>query len=176
MRPTSAFVSGMATMGVLAGGVFIGTGVLNSTSGDAMASGGSAGSESTNSNSGSGSSSGAGNNGGNSGSSGSQSAGSAAATGGKDGTFTGDVVQTRYGPMEVQITIKGGKITDAQALQHPGGDPTSTQINSQVIPILTKATLDYQTVKFGNVSRATISTTAYKQSAQSALDKAGYTG
>jgi uncharacterized protein with FMN-binding domain len=78
--------------------------------------------------------------------------------------------------MEVQITIKGGKITDAQALQHPGGDPTSTQINSQVIPILTKATVDYQTVKFGNVSRATISTNAYKQSAQSALDKAGFTG
>lgn len=177
MRPTSAFVSGMATMGVLAGGVFIGTGVLNNTSGDAMASGGSAGSETTNSNSNSGSTSGAGNNSGNSGSSGSQSSGgSTAAASGKDGTFTGDVVQTRYGPMEVQITIKGGKITDAQALQHPGGDPTSTQINAQVIPILTKATLDYQTVKFGNVSRATISTTAYKQSAQSALDRAGYTG
>ncbi|MEY4313341.1 MAG: hypothetical protein RLZZ319_850 [Actinomycetota bacterium] len=170
MRPTSAFVSGMATMGVLAGGVFIGTGVLNNTSADATASGGSGGSTTTNS--------GSGNNGGNSGSSGnSSSSGSGSGTStGKDGTFTGDVVQTRYGPMEVQITIKAGKITDAQALQHPGGDPTSTQINSQVIPILTKATLDYQTVTFGNVSRATISTNAYKQSAQSALDKAGYTG
>ena len=35
---------------------------------------------------------------------------------GKDGVFDGQVVQTRYGPMQVEITIKNGKITDATAL------------------------------------------------------------
>ena len=78
--------------------------------------------------------------------------------------------------MQVEVVIKGGKIEAATTLQHPGGDGTSDQINAQVVPILTKATVDYQSVKFGNVSRATISTESYKQSAQAALDKAGYTG
>ena len=85
-------------------------------------------------------------------------------------------MQTKYGPMQVEVVIKGGKIESATTLQHPGGDGTSDQINAQVVPILTKATVDYQGVKFGNVSRATISTESYKQSAQAALDKAGYTG
>ena len=178
MRPTSAFVSGLATMGVLAGGVFIGTGVFSDNQGGATASGANDSGSSNGQGSGS-----AGSGGGSSASGGSSSNGGSTATNGstqsgsgKDGVFDGQVVQTRYGPMQVEITIKNGQIVDATALQHPGSDPTSTQINSQVVPILTKATLDYQTVHFGNVSRATISSDAYKQSAQSALDQAGFTG
>jgi uncharacterized protein with FMN-binding domain len=162
MRPTSAFISGMATMGVLAGGIVLGTGILDGTTSDQNAA------SNSGSNSGGGSKSGTSN-------SGSTSGGSSASTV-TDGTFDGPVVQTQYGPMQVEIVIKGGKIESATTLQHPGGDGTSDQINAQVVPILTKATVDYQSVKFGNVSRATISTESYKQSAQAALDKAGYTG
>ncbi len=157
MRPTATFVTGMATMGVLAGGIVLGTGILDGTA--------------TGQNSASNSGSTPGN--GSVGNSGSTAGGSTAVT---DGTFDGPVVQTVYGPMQVEIVIKGGIITTATALQHPGGDGTSDQINAQVVPILTKATTDYQTVQFGNVSRATISTGAYKQSAQAALDQAGFTG
>ena len=157
MRPTSAFISGMATMGVLAGGIVLGTGILNGTSTDQNAASNSGSNSRSGSASGSGSTTGA----------------SASTT---DGTFDGPVVQTVYGPMQVEIVIQGGAITSATALQHPGGDGTSNQINAQVIPILTKATTDNQSVKFGNVSRATISTGAYKQSAQAALDQAGFTG
>jgi len=160
----------MATMGVLAGGIVLGTGVLDGTTTDQNAA------STSGTNSGGGSKSGSSNSGSSSGStSGSTSGGSSASTV-KDGTFDGPVVQTRYGPMQVEIVIKGGKIESATTLQHPGGDGTSDQINAQVVPILTKATVDYQSVKFGNVSRATISTESYKQSAQAALDKAGYTG
>ena len=144
-------------MGVLAGGIVLGTGILNGTSTDQNAA------SNSGSNSGGGSANG----------SGSTTGGSSSTT---DGTFDGPVVQTVYGPMQVEIVIQGGTITSATALQHPGGDGTSDQINAQVIPILTKATTDYQSVKFGNVSRATISTGAYKQSAQAALDQAGFTG
>ena len=94
----------------------------------------------------------------------------------KDGTFDGTVVQTPYGPMQVEVVISGGKIASATALQNPGGDRTSDQINAQVVPMLNNAIVQYQTLNFGNVSRATISTNAYKQSAQSALDQAGFTG
>ena len=152
----------MATMGVLAGGIVLGTGILDGTTSDQNAA------SNSGSNSGGGSKSGTSN-------SGSTSGGSSASTV-TDGTFDGPVVQTQYGPMQVEIVIKGGKIESATTLQHPGGDGTSDQINAQVVPILTKATVDYQSVKFGNVSRATISTESYKQSAQAALDKAGYTG
>ena len=157
MRPTSAFISGMATMGVLAGGIVLGTGILNGTSTDQNAA------SNPGSNSGGGAAGGAG-----------STAGGSSST--KDGTFDGPVVQTVYGPMQVEVVIKGGTIMSATTLQHPGGDRTSDQINAQVVPILTKATTDYQSVKFGNVSRATISTGAYKQSAQAALDQAGFTG
>lgn len=78
--------------------------------------------------------------------------------------------------MQIEVVIKSGKIESSTALQNPGGDRTSDQINAQVIPMLNDAIVKYQTVNFGNVSRATISTNAYKQSAQSALDQAGFTG
>ena len=170
MRPTSAFISGMATMGVLAGGIVLGTGILDGTTTDHNAA------SNSGSNSGSGSKSGSSNSGSSSGSSSGSTSGGSSASTVKDGTFDGPVVQTQYGPMQVEVVIKGGKIESATTLQHPGGDGTSDQINAQVVPILTKATVDYQSVKFGNVSRATISTESYKQSAQAALDKAGYTG
>jgi len=160
----------MATMGVLAGGIVLGTGILDGTTTDQNAA------SNSGSNSGSGSKSGSSNSGSSSGSSSGSTSGGSSASTVKDGTFDGPVVQTQYGPMQVEVVIKGGKIESATTLQHPGGDGTSDQINAQVVPILTKATVDYQSVKFGNVSRATISTESYKQSAQAALDKAGYTG
>ena len=166
MRPTSAFISGMATMGVLAGGIVLGTGILDGTTSDQNAA----------SNSGSNANGGSHSGGNNSGASTGSASGGTSASTVKDGTFDGPVVQTKYGPMQVEVVIKGGKIESATTLQHPGGDGTSDQINAQVVPILTNATVDYQGVKFGNVSRATISTESYKQSAQAALDKAGYTG
>lgn len=165
----------MATMGVLAGGIAWGTGfATEAASTDSTAQGstdtsssGSSGSESTNS----GTTSGSG-----SIDTSSNSGGSSSSSSAKDGTFDGDVVQTRYGPMQIEVVIKNGKIESATALQNPGGDRESDQINAQVIPMLNDAIVQYQTVNFGNVSRATISTNAYKESAQSALDQAGFTG
>lgn len=171
MRPTSAFISGMATMGVLAGGIVIGTGTLGGAATDQSAASNpsSSGDNGSTSNSTS-----------NQTSSGTASGGTNTAShqssGAKDGTFDGPVVDTRYGPMQVEIVIKNGVIESAKTLQQPGSDGESVQINAQVIPILVKATTDYQSVQFGNVSRATISTNAYKQSAQGALDLAGFTG
>ena len=164
MRTPAAFISGMATMGVLAGGIAWGTGAANeTTSTDASAA--------TN---------------GNSESTSSESTATAtpspvettapAASNATDGTYQGDTVQTRYGPMQVEVVIQNGAITSATALQQPDGDRESVQINAQVIPILNSAIVEYQSLDFGNVSRATISTDGYKQSAQSALDKAGFTG
>ncbi|MEY4396750.1 MAG: hypothetical protein RLZZ40_506 [Actinomycetota bacterium] len=172
MRTTSAFVSGMATMGILAGGIAWGTGFASTATTDTKAQ---SGTDSTSSNSSS-SSDGSTTDSSSSSTSNSSSSSSSSSSGAKDGTYDGDVVQTRYGPMQIEVVIKNGKIDSATALQNPGGDRTSDQINAQVIPMLNDAIVKYQTLNFGNVSRATISTNGYKQSAQSALDKAGFTG
>ena len=168
-------------MGVLAGGIAWGTGfATEATTTDTSAQGStdtsSSGTSSTDTSGGSTSTDSSSSGNSSSSSSTSSSSGSTSASSVKDGTYDGDVVQTRYGPMQIEVVIKSGKIESSTALQNPGGDRTSDQINAQVIPMLNDAIVKYQTVNFGNVSRATISTNAYKQSAQSALDQAGFTG
>lgn len=154
----------MATMGVLATGVAWGAGMVNGST-DQSAQGNS---DSTSTNTANTDTTNSG--------TGTQTDTTQNATGAKDGTYDGDVVQTRYGPMQIEVVITGGKIASAVALQQPNGDRESRQINEQVIPMLNDAIVQYQTLDFGNVSRATFSTNGYKESAQSALDKAGFTG
>ena len=87
-------------------------------------------------------------------------------------TVTGKVFSTPYGPVEVQITVDNGKITDVQALKLPThGD--SGQISSYVKPILASETLQAQSAKIDVVSGATYTSLAYAGSLQSALDQAG---
>lgn len=97
-------------------------------------------------------------------------------TSGSDGTFVGDTVQTRFGPMQVHVVITGGAISDVQTLQFPSNDRKSVEINEQAIPILLAEVLEIQSADITNISRATYTSQSYKQSLQSALDAAGYTG
>lgn len=89
-----------------------------------------------------------------------------------DGTVTGQVVSTRYGDVQVQVTISGGAITDVTALQLPGGDGHSARISEIVEPMLRSATLQAQSANIDLVSGATYTSTAYRESLQSALDAA----
>ncbi|SBN63417.1 FMN-binding protein [Curtobacterium sp. L3-7] len=111
-----------------------------------------------------------------SGSSGSGSSGSTASgTGGASvsGTFTGDATQTRYGPVQVRITVAGGKITDVTALQLTDHDGRSVQISQQAAPILRQEALAAQSASIQAVSGATFTSEGYTTSLQSAIDKAG---
>ncbi|WP_345654567.1 FMN-binding protein [Streptomyces siamensis] len=89
-------------------------------------------------------------------------------------TVSGSTVQTRYGPVQVQLTLDGAKITAARALQAPDGDPRSQQINSTAIPTLVQETLDAQSVHIDTVSGATYTSEGYISSLQSALDQAAH--
>lgn len=111
-----------------------------------------------------------------SGSSGSGSSGSTASgTGGSSvsGTFTGDATQTRYGPVQVRITVAGGKITDVTALQLTDHDGRSVQISQQAAPILRQEALAAQSASIQAVSGATFTSEGYTTSLQSAIDRAG---
>ncbi|MCC9708738.1 FMN-binding protein [Streptomyces sp. MNU76] len=87
-------------------------------------------------------------------------------------TLTGTAVQTDYGPVQVRITVNGGKITDAETVQQPSGG-RSTQISSDAIPKLNQAAVAAGSAEIDAVSGATYTSAGYKESLQSALDQAG---
>ncbi|NEA62895.1 FMN-binding protein [Streptomyces sp. SID12488] len=106
-----------------------------------------------------------------SGSSSSSSSSSGSATGTR--TLTGDSVQTRYGPVQVRVTLTNGKLTDVTAVTYPQENPRDQQINSYAVPQLTREALTAQSADIDTVSGATYTSDGYRQSLQSALDSAG---
>ena len=109
-------------------------------------------------------------------SSGSTNSGSTSSGGTSAGaatTVTGSVASTRWGPVQVSITVTDGKITAVDVPQYPTGNGKDRQINASALPILTKETLSAQSADIDMVSGATVTSEGYVQSLQSALDQAG---
>jgi len=96
-----------------------------------------------------------------------------ASTTGISGTFAGATNQTRFGPVQVQITVSNGKITAVKALQYPNGDPRSANISQQAIPYLVQQTLAAQSDQISGVGGASYTSYGFYISLQSALKKAG---
>ena len=94
------------------------------------------------------------------------------AAGTSSGTFTGDVADTRWGPVQVQIVVRDGKIVSATAVQFPNGNGHDQEINAYAIPQLQQATVSAGNAQFDSISGATVTSDGYKTSLQSALDKA----
>jgi uncharacterized protein with FMN-binding domain len=88
-------------------------------------------------------------------------------------TVTGDSADTRWGPVQVQITVSGGKVTAVQVVDYPENNGRDREINARALPILVKETLDAQSADIDMVSGATVTSDGYVQSLQSALDSAG---
>ena len=100
--------------------------------------------------------------------------GSTASSGANDGTYAGSAVSTRFGDVQVQVTISGGAITDVTALQLTDHDGRSIQISNRAEPVLREAVLQAQSASVSMVSGATYTSAAYLQSLQAALDEAGF--
>lgn len=88
------------------------------------------------------------------------------------GTYTGDAVQTRWGTVQVQITVKDGKITAAEAVQYPNENPKDQQINAYAVPQLNAEVVSAQSASIDAVSGATVTSDGYITSLQSAIDQA----
>ncbi|MFI7394557.1 FMN-binding protein [Streptomyces tendae] len=86
--------------------------------------------------------------------------------------LTGDAAQTQYGPVQVRVTVSGGRITDVEALQAPKGG-RSDQVTADAVPKLNRAAVAAGTADIDAVSGATYTSAGYTQSLQSALDRAG---
>ncbi len=105
--------------------------------------------------------------------SGTTSSGSDGGNSSKITTYTGSVAQTRWGPVQVKITVQGGKITKVTILQQPSGNSRDAEINSRALPILINESLSAQNANIDMVSGATVTSEGYAQSLQAALDEAG---
>ena len=90
------------------------------------------------------------------------------------GDFSGNKIQTRWGPVQVQITVKDGVITAANALAFPDGDRRSLSFSQQAIPYLIEQSLGVvSSSQVMGVSQATYTSNGWKSSLQSAIKKAG---
>lgn len=85
---------------------------------------------------------------------------------------TGPTAQTQWGPVQVQITVAAGKISDVSVLQYPNGNGRDQEINSYALPILIQDTITAQSAHIDMISGATITSGGYIQSLQGALDQA----
>ena len=90
------------------------------------------------------------------------------------GVFAGNTTNTRWGPVQVEITVKNGVITAANALAFPDGDRRSLSISQQAIPYLIEQTLGViKSSEVMGVSGASYTSNGWRTSLQSAIKKAG---
>jgi uncharacterized protein with FMN-binding domain len=91
-----------------------------------------------------------------------------------DGTVvTGPAADTRWGPVQVRVTVSGGRLTDVEVVEYPTGNGKDRQINGYAVPRLVQETLDAQSADIDMVSGATVTSEGYLESLQAALDEAG---
>jgi uncharacterized protein with FMN-binding domain len=110
---------------------------------------------------------------GTSGTSGSTSSSSSGSTAAGTKTVDGPVIDTRYGPVQVEVTVANGQLTAVAALQLPNEDRRSAGISNRAEPMLRSEALAAQSASIDGVSGATYTSDGYAQSLQAALDAAG---
>ncbi len=96
-----------------------------------------------------------------------------ASSAGSQRSATGSAVETRYGVVQVKVTVSGSHIVSVAFVQLTGNERRSDEINQGAAPILLKETLSAQSAHIDTVSGATYTTDGYIQSLQSALDQLG---
>ncbi|MFF7467432.1 FMN-binding protein [Streptomyces sp. NPDC008092] len=80
----------------------------------------------------------------------------------------GTTVTTDKGPVQVQVTFSGDRISVVTMLQQPNHPQTAA-----AVPVLVSETLKAQSADVDTVSGATITSDAYKESLQAAIDAKG---
>ena len=91
----------------------------------------------------------------------------------KSGTFLGSAYMTRYGAVQVSVTVKSGKITKVTVPVYPTQSFRDQQINSQAIPMLEQEVIVAQSSNINNISGASFTAQGFYISLVSALGKAG---
>ncbi len=85
-------------------------------------------------------------------------------------TVDGDVAQTPYGPVQVELVLTGSRIVDVRALQLPSDASRSRRLAQLAAPTLRSEVLSAQSARIDTVSGATYTSQGYAESVQYALD------
>ncbi|MFJ8439078.1 FMN-binding protein [Kitasatospora griseola] len=97
---------------------------------------------------------------------------SSTAASGVTRTVTGSAINTRYGPVQVRVTLDGSAISKIDVIQYPDRDRRDQEINSYAVPELNQEAMAAQSAHIDVVSGATYTSDGYTRSLQSALDQA----
>jgi uncharacterized protein with FMN-binding domain len=76
------------------------------------------------------------------------------------------------GPVQVKITVQGGKLTKVMILQQLSGNSRDAKINNYALSILINKSLTAHSANTDMVSGATVTSAGYVNSLQAALDQA----
>ncbi|PWG59621.1 FMN-binding protein [Bifidobacterium catulorum] len=89
-----------------------------------------------------------------------------------DGTYTSVASPNEYGEVQLQVTVKDGKITAINAISYPNHTDRSQAISAQAIPELADRAISAQSSDIQFVSGATEPSTAFANSLQDAINQA----
>jgi uncharacterized protein with FMN-binding domain len=85
-------------------------------------------------------------------------------------TVDGPTVDTRWGPVQVAVTVApDGSLCDGEALQYPNDNRRSSSINQRALPVLHTRVLS-EGENFDAVSGATVTSEGYRASLQAVID------
>ena len=77
-----------------------------------------------------------------------------------------------YGPVQVAVTVTGGKMVTVNVPVYPNTPGHTTEVSGQSIPVLKQEAISVQNANVNIVSGATQTTEAFQQSLASALSQA----
>ncbi len=172
MRTRAAVSAALASAGILIAGWQSGVHIADTSSAVASAATGTTGTTGTGTGTGTGTDDSTASSGSSGAGTGTTGAGTTGASAKAVGTYAGSVVQTRFGSVQVQITVQAGKITDVTALQLTDAERKSVQISNRAAPLLRDEVLQSQSADVQTISGATVTSDAYLNSLQAALDAA----
>jgi uncharacterized protein with FMN-binding domain len=84
--------------------------------------------------------------------------------------IAGNVADTVYGPVQIQVLVRAHKIVKVNVLEQPSSTNMDLQIGHYALPRLIGETLTTQSARIDSVSGATYTSGGYIKSLQSALD------
>ena len=93
-----------------------------------------------------------------------------------DGTFTGPSVFVRFGNVQVQVVVAGGRVADVEAIDLPSDRTRSAEISQFSAPVLRQEAIRAQSARINVVSGATYTSYGFAQSLAGALQQAHLAG
>jgi uncharacterized protein with FMN-binding domain len=86
--------------------------------------------------------------------------------------YTGATAHTRFGPVQVRVAMRAGRLVRVWALQLTDRYGRSVGASTRAAPVLERRSIDQNTADVVGVTGATYTSEGYRRSLQSALDQA----